>query len=122
MRIHQALCVAVLAAGFCSGQQNPTPQPDQVAAAAANDAGAVYGTIKDVKAGQKIVIDVEKGKDRTYNLASPRTAVTVSDDLAVGDKVKILESGKKGSKTVQIVRDIRNTTDTQRSRTGTDQK
>src|SRR4051794_14955656 len=111
MRIYPALSSLALAAGLCAGQQaqtsNPTPKPDQVAAQAANDAGAVYGTIKDVKAGQKIVIDVDKGKDRTYNLASTRTGVTVAEGLAVGDKVKIVESGKKGSKTVQIVRDVR---------------
>jgi hypothetical protein len=129
MRMYRPLCAAVFAAGLCLAQQqqgqspNPTPTPQEVTAEAAqNNDGAVFGTIKDVKAGQKIVVDVDKGRDRTYNLADTKTAVTVAEGLAVGDKVKIIESGKKGSKSVQIVRDVRNETGEQRSRTSDQQK
>ena len=31
--------------------------------------------------------------------------VSLADGLAVGDKVKVIESGKKNAKSVQIVRD-----------------
>jgi hypothetical protein len=129
MRISQALAASIVTVGLCVAQQgqqgqasNSTPTPEQVTAQAANsDDGAVFGTIKDVKAGQKIVVDVDKGRDRTYNLADAKMTVTVADGLAVGDKVKVIESGKKDSKTVQIVRDIRGETGSQRSR-ASDQK
>jgi hypothetical protein len=127
MRIHQAFAASVLAAGLCIAQQqgqtsNPTPTPHGVAAEAAqNDDGAIFGTIKDVKAGQKIVIDVEKGRDRTYDLADPKRTVTVAEGLATGDKVKIIESGRKDNKSVQIVRDVRNETG-ERARTSDQQK
>jgi hypothetical protein len=125
--IHQVFTVSLLAAGLCIGQQqgqtpNPTPTPQEVTAEAAqNNDGAVFGTIKDVKAGQKIVVDVDKGRDRTYNLADPKRTVTLAEGLAVGDKVKIIESGKKDNKSVQIVRDVRNETG-ERARTSDRQK
>lgn len=79
-----------------------------------------YGRIKDVKAGQKIVIAIDGAPDKTYNLADAQKAIKVAEDLAVGDPVKVVESGKKGAKSVQIVRDIRpdaEKRDQQRSRT-----
>jgi hypothetical protein len=113
------MAAAVLATGLCFAQQGPPPQPAQVAAEAANVKG-VTGTIKEVKDKDKIVISVDKGKDRTISLADPKMKVDVAEGLAVGDKVKIIESGKKNSKTVQIVRDVAG--GEQRSRSATDQK
>ena len=105
-------------------QQNKTatPTPDGVAAEAASDksGNVTYGRIKQVQAGQKIVISVENGKDQTYNLSSPRTGISVAEGLAVGDAVKILESKQKNARSVQIVRDVRpdaGQTEHQRGRT-----
>lgn len=107
MKLSQTICAAVLATALVFAQQGPTPQPGQVEAQAANVQG-VYGKIKDVKEGDKIVVDVENGKDRSYSLATdPKTTVSVAEGLAIGDKVKIIESKQKGRKSVQIVRDVR---------------
>jgi hypothetical protein len=105
MKILNAILSAIVAAGFCTAQQAPSPHPDHVAQESMNVKG-VYGKIKDVKTGDKIVIAVDKGKDRTYSLADPKKTVSIAEGLSVGDKVKIIESGK-GDKSVQIVRDVR---------------
>lgn len=123
MKIYEAMAAAALTAGLCFAQQGPTPQPEQVEAEAANVQG-VYGKIKDVKAGDKIVIEVEKGRDRTYSLADPKKTISVADGLAIGDKVKIVESGRRSNKSIQIVRDVRDGSGEsgERSRTGEQQK
>ena len=71
MKIRNAIATAVLASGLCLAQQGPTPTPDQVTAEAANVKG-VTGTIKDLKDKDKIVIGVDKGKDRTFSSRIPR--------------------------------------------------
>jgi hypothetical protein len=101
-----------LAGGLCAmAWQNdkPTPAPDKVAAKADDLEGAdvAYGHIKEVTKGQKIVIGVEKGKDKTFRLSDPKAGISVAEDLAVGDPVKIVESKRKDERSVQIVRDVR---------------
>jgi hypothetical protein len=98
--------------GFAAQQQssNPTPSPESVVDQAKNQAGAKYGRIKEVKDKQKIVIDIENGGDKTYNLADAKMTIDIAEGLAVGDKVKVLETKKKGAQSVQIVRDIRENT------------
>ena len=88
--------------------KSPTPQPDDVLSAKTEksaDVDLVYGRIKELKGGQKIVIQVDNAPDKTYNLAGKDKAVTVADALAVGDRVKVMES--KETKGVQIVRDVK---------------
>ena len=104
------ILVALLFAGAfgATAQQSasPAPRPDQVLAAEpehGKDVNVVYGRIKELKGGQKIVIHVDNAKDKTYNLADRDRAVTVAEALAVGDPVKVIEA--KTTKAVQIVRD-----------------
>jgi hypothetical protein len=88
--------------------KSPVPQPDEVLKAAtekSDDVEIVYGRIKEVKGGQKIVVKVDNAPDKTYNLADKDRTVTVAEALAVGDRVKVLES--KETKGVQIVRDVK---------------
>src|SRR5262245_40763055 len=65
----------------------------------------VYGRIKELKGGQKIVIQVDNALDKTYNLADKNRSIKIAEDLAIGDPVKVMES--KETKDVQIVRDVR---------------
>jgi hypothetical protein len=88
--------------------KSPDPQPDEVLKAAtekSEDVELVYGRIKELKGGQKIVIQVENAPDKTYNLADKGRSITVADSLALGDRVKVMES--KETKGVQIVRDVK---------------
>ena len=106
MRFHKAMCIALLAGGLVFAGQGTTPKPDRIEERAANVDG-VYGTIKKVTLGKEIVIAVDNAPDKTYNLADPKQAVSVAEGLAIGDKVKVVESRKKDGKTIQIVRDVR---------------
>jgi hypothetical protein len=95
------LLAMALASGLSAPAQQTTPRPARPEQS--KDIEVVYGRIKEVKAGQKIVIDVDNAKDRTYNLEDKDRTIKIAEDLAVGDPVKILET--KSTKAVQIVRD-----------------
>jgi hypothetical protein len=88
--------------------KSPGPQPDEVLKAEtekSKDVDLVYGRIKELKGGQKIVIQVDNAPDKTYNLADKDRSIKVTEGLAVGDRVKVMES--KETKGVQIVRDVK---------------
>jgi hypothetical protein len=91
--------------------QQPTPKPGQIDSTrpekANDDTEAVYGRIKDVKAGERIVVQVNNAPDKTYNLNDAKKTVRLAEGLAVGDRVKVLESEVKGNHSVQIERDTR---------------
>ena len=112
MRHFALLSALVLTNAVFAGAQDaqgPTPQPGQIDTKApekAKNADAVYGKIKAVTAGQKVVIDVDKGRDKTFNLADSKVAVRLAEGLAVGDPVKIIETKAKGNHTVDIVRNV----------------
>ena len=102
--------------------QRPTPQPDSIDTKAVDskkNTDAIYGRIKNVTSGQKIVIEVDKAPDKTYNLADPKRTVRVAEGLAVGDSVRVLESKTKGVEAVDIVRNVGGDTE-QRSRSADD--
>ena len=107
-----ALLALLAGGGWIAEAQQPAappPNPDQTLAKqptkSTNDTDVLYGRIKEVKGGQKIVIHVDNARDKTYNLADKDRTVKLAEDLAVGDAVKVLEA--KGSKSIQIVRDTR---------------
>jgi hypothetical protein len=110
MRHFALLSALVLTSAVFAGAQEaqgPTPQPDQIDTKApekAKNADAVYGRIKTVTTGQKVVIDVDKGRDKTFNLADSKVVVRIAEGLAVGDPVKVIETKTKGNHTVDIVR------------------
>jgi hypothetical protein len=104
--------LSVLVAGSLSAPaqqaKSPTPDPDQVLSAKTEksaDIDLVYGKIKELKGGQRIVIQVDNAPDKTYNLADKDRTITVADALGIGDRVKVMES--KETKGVQIVRDVK---------------
>ena len=125
MRNLQLLSVLILGSAVFAGaqeSQRPTPQPgaiDTKAAEKNKNTDAVYGRIKTVTTGDKIVIAVDNAPDKTYNLRDSKVAVRVADGLEAGAPVKVLESEVKGNRSVDIVR---NTDGGQRSRSADDKK
>ena len=124
MRNLQLLSVFILGSAVFAGaqeSQRPTPQPgaiDTKAAEKNKNTDAVYGRIKTVTTGDKIVIAVDNAPDKTYNLRDSKVTVRVAEGLEAGAPVKVLESEVKGNRSVDIVRN----TDAQRSRSADEKK
>jgi seryl-tRNA synthetase len=68
------------------------------------DTDAVMGRIKELTAGQKVVIDVDNAVDKEFNLADKTVKVVMAKSLKVGDPVKVTEVDQSGVKTVRIVK------------------
>ena len=80
--------------------QAPTPA-DQAETRARTEAkkaeGDVsYGRIKEVTAGQKVVIDVDDAPDKSFDLTDKDLTVKLGKDLKVGDTVKVTEHSVLG--------------------------
>jgi hypothetical protein len=103
------LFTALVIAGAIPGlpQQSGKSGSDQTQSRSRKESGATYGKIKEVKAGDKIVIAIDGAPDKTYSLADAKRTITVAEGLAIGDPVKVLETDNKDAKSVQIVRDAR---------------
>lgn len=86
----------------------PAPTPNEVFRESKEIPGT-YGRIKEVEDKKRIVIAIPNRPDKTYSLTDAKVAVKVAEGLAVGDKVKVIETDKKGARSVQIVRDVRKT-------------
>jgi hypothetical protein len=70
---------------------------------AMKDTDTAYGSIKELTAGQKVVIDVDNAPDKTFDLASKDVTVNLAKGLKVGDPVKVTEhdvAGKTKSVTI----------------------
>jgi len=65
---------------------------------------ATYGRVKEFKAGDKLVLDINNAPDKSYDLSKDRDVV-VAPGLKVGDPVKITESEVNGKKTTNITMD-----------------
>jgi hypothetical protein len=73
------------------------------AKSAASDADVTYGRIKELTAGQKVVINVDNAPDKSFDLSDKDVAVKLGKGLKVGDPVKIQEhdvAGKTKSVTI----------------------
>jgi hypothetical protein len=73
------------------------------AKAAASDHDVTYGRIKELTAGQKVVINVDNAPDKSFDLADKDLHVTLGKGLKVGDPVKVQEhevAGKTKSVTI----------------------
>jgi hypothetical protein len=101
----------VLTATFLLGTtvlfgQAPTPATDNTKAntrtraeAKATDKDATYGRVKELTAGQKVVIDVDNAVDKSFDLNDKDLKVTLAKGLKVGDPVKVVEHEKLGKTT-----------------------
>ena len=71
--------------------------------AAATDVDVSYGRVKELTAGQKVVIDIDNAVDKTFDLSDKDVSVKLAKGLKVGDPVKVNErevAGKTKSVTI----------------------
>jgi hypothetical protein len=104
-----AATLLLSAGGSLFGQAIPPVVPDRPtdtksrAADAMKDKDVTYGRIKELTAGQKVVIDVDNAPDKTFELASKDVSVNLAKGLKVGDPVQVREhevAGKTKSVTI----------------------
>jgi Cu/Ag efflux protein CusF len=86
-----------------------TPMTDAYGGAAAGARGrgtddATYGTVKELRAGNEITINVDNMPDKSFDLNSQDERVVVASGLKVGDHVKVVEREQNGKKTVHITK------------------
>ena len=73
--------------------------------AAVTDTDVSYGRIKELTAGQKVVIDVDNAVDKTFDLSDKDLSVKLAKGLKVGDPVKVNEREVAGkTKAVTITK------------------
>ena len=102
-----ALSVLLLGGGAALAQDNPMEKTDEKKVT--TEAGTtkakthtVVGTVKEYEAGKSIKVLVGK-KTKSFSLDSTSVATTVDPSVAVGSKVKIIESkSTEGTKTLKI--------------------
>jgi hypothetical protein len=69
------------------------------------DADVSYGRIKEITAGEKIVVDIDNAPDKSFDLADKDLKVTLAKGLKVGDTVKVTEHDVMGkTKSVAIAK------------------
>ena len=73
------------------------------AKAAVTDADVSYGRIKELTAGQKVIIDVDNAVDKTFDLADRDLKVKLAKGLKVGDTVKVNEHEVAGKTTAVTI-------------------
>ena len=70
---------------------------------AKNKPDVSYGRVKEITAGQKVVIDVDNAVDKSFDLTDKDVAVKLAPGLKVGDPVKITEHSVAGkTKSVRL--------------------
>ena len=75
------------------------------AKAAVSDKDVTYGRIKELTAGQKVVINVDNAPDKSFDLSDKDVAVKLAKGLKVGDPVKVQEHEVAGkTKSVMITK------------------
>jgi hypothetical protein len=97
----------LLSAGVVLLAQDPAPsKADQTRARAeANAPDVSHGTIKELTAGQKIVINVDNAPDKTFDLTDKDVKVKMAKGLKVGDMVTVAEHSVMGkTKSVNITK------------------
>jgi hypothetical protein len=94
----------LLIGGDALSAQPPKPDADKTVTAKGKP-DVTYGRVKELTAGQKIVIDVDDAVDKTFDLSDNDLAVNLGAGLKVGDPVKVTEHSVAGkTKRVQVVR------------------
>jgi hypothetical protein len=95
--------------------QQTQPQPTQPQSTTPQTKGGaaerVQGTpghVKEYSAGQKLIIDVTGGPERSFDLTSRDQSVVVAPGLKAGDAVRIVESNAGGQRTINIMMDSAN--------------
>jgi hypothetical protein len=74
------------AATAAFGQATPPPADKQAetrARAETKDADVTYGRVKELTAGQKVVIDIDNAPDKSFDLTNKDLTVKLAKDLKV---------------------------------------
>jgi hypothetical protein len=83
--------------------QTATANPDAKITKGKPD--VTYGRVKELTAGQKVVIDIDNAVDKSFDLTDKDLTVKLASGLKVGDPVKVTEHSVAGkTKSVQITR------------------
>jgi hypothetical protein len=85
-------------------EKAPDRRQSETAYREGRDADVTYGRIKELKAGQRVVIDIDNALDKSFDLEGADESVNMAADLKIGDPVKITEHKVNGKKTINIVR------------------
>jgi hypothetical protein len=104
--LHLATAAVLLISWGAFGAQTPS---GAIANFADNDKSmkgkpdVTYGRVKEITAGQKVVIDVDNAMDKSFDLTDKDVAVKLAPGLKVGDPVKVTEHSVAGkTKRVEI--------------------
>ena len=112
-RVSPFLTTFLLLTGVTSlyGQAAPPPAEREAAGTRARagakttDADVTYGRIKEMTAGQKVVIDVDNSPDKSFDMTDKSLTVKLGKNLKVGDTVKVTEHEAMGkTKSVTIAK------------------
>jgi hypothetical protein len=104
MRILSTFALATaLAATPAAMAQNPQ-QEERTRERSDAEVKVIYGKLKELTKGTKIVIALENSPDREYSFNDPKTSVNVAEGLALGDHVRITESKRGENRHVEIAR------------------
>jgi hypothetical protein len=69
------------------------------------DTDVTYGSIKELTAGQKVVVDVDNAPDKTFDLNDKSVTVKLGKGLKIGDPVMVTEHENMGkTKSVTIAK------------------
>jgi hypothetical protein len=104
MRLVSTLVLAVALASAPVGFAQNERQEDRTRERSDSEVKVIYGKLKELTKGTKIVIALENSPDREYSLSDPKTSVNVAEGLALGDHVRITESKRGDNRHVEIAR------------------
>jgi hypothetical protein len=96
---------ALLTTGAAFARDEKQGQAAGQTATHSRSADVTYGRVKEMTAGQKVVIDVDNAMDKSYDLTDKDMSMKMASGLKVGDPVKITETDRNGKKMVNIVKD-----------------
>jgi hypothetical protein len=88
-----------------------TPAPERGAtpgergrSEATKDVDVTFGAIKEITAGQKVVVNVDNAMDKTYDLTDKSVSVKLAKGLKVGDAVKVTDREHDGKHMITIAK------------------
>src|ERR1019366_6407060 len=103
MKLCLCICTTALAIGGLLLGQTPTEKTQTTK----TTTHSVTGTVKEYNQGKSIVVTTAQKKDVTFDLGGDNLTATVAPEVAVGNKVKVVEkTNNSGHKTVTVTRTI----------------
>jgi hypothetical protein len=102
-----ALAIGGLLLGQTPAEKTQTTKKTTNTATTKTTTHSVTGTVKEYNQGKSIVVTTAQKKDVTFDLGGDNLTATVAPEVAVGNKVKVVEqTNNSGHKTVTVTRTI----------------